>query len=116
MHLSEKISNLLFEIIRIMDKNLIINKIKENKELLRRNFSITRIGLFGSYSTGSSNEDSDIDLIYELEEGKRLGLKDVYQLEMFIKSLLNIDKVDLVNQKYVNPIIEDEIKRTVTYV
>lgn len=99
-----------------MNKNLIINKIKDNKDLLKKNFSITRIGLFGSYSTDSSNEDSDVDLIYELEEGKRLGLNDIYQLEMFIKNLLNIDKVDLVNQKYVNPIIEDEIKRTVIYV
>jgi len=116
LQLSKKTSNLLFEIITIMDKGLIINKIKESKELLKKDFSITKIGLFGSYSTGSSNEDSDIDLIYELEEGKRLGLKDVYQLETFIKGLLNIDKVDLVNQKYVNPIIEDEIKRTVIYV
>jgi hypothetical protein len=34
-------------------------------------------------------------------------------LEVFFKKLL---KVDLVNQKYVNPIIEDEIKKTVIYV
>ena len=99
-----------------MDKEMIINKIKNNKRVLERNFNIIKIGLFGSYSTDSSNEESDVDLIYELEEGKRLGFKDVYQLEVFIKDLLNIEKVDLVNHKYVNPIIEDEINKTVIYV
>lgn len=95
---------------------MIINKIKNNKNVLEKKFNIIKIGLFGSYSTDSSNEESDVDLIYELEEGKRLGFKDVYQLEIFIKDLLNIDKVDLVNHKYVNPIIEDEINKTVIYV
>ncbi|MEZ5041983.1 MAG: nucleotidyltransferase domain-containing protein [Saprospiraceae bacterium] len=99
-----------------MDKKMIINKIKNNKNVLEKKFNIIKIGLFGSYSTDSSNEESDVDLIYELEEGKRLGFKDVYQLEIFIKDLLNIDKVDLVNHKYVNPIIEDEINKTVIYV
>ena len=99
-----------------MDKEMIINKIKNNKRVLERNFNIIKIGLFGSYSTDSSNEESDVDLIYELEEGTRLGFKDVYQLEVFIKDLLNIEKVDLVNHKYVNPIIEDEINKTVIYV
>lgn len=99
-----------------MDKRIILDKIKANKNLLRKDFYINRIGLFGSYSTGSFNEESDVDLIYELEEGKRLGFKDVYQLESFIKQLLGIDKVDLVNHQYMNPIVEDDINKTVIYV
>jgi predicted nucleotidyltransferase len=96
-----------------MNKNEIINLISEKKKMLKKNFWITKIGLFGSFATDSSHEHSDVDLIYELEEGKRLGLKEVFSLEVFFKKLL---KVDLVNQKYVNPIIEDEIKKTVIYV
>jgi len=99
-----------------MDKEQIINKLRENKGVLEGTFYISRIGLFGSYSTDTFQEDSDVDLLYELKGGKRLGFKEVSSLEKYIKDLLNVEKVDLVNQKYVNPIIEDEIKKTVIYV
>ena len=57
-----------------------------------------------------------MDLIYELKEGKRLGFKEAYELEHYIKELLETEKVDLVNQKYLNPIFEEEIRKTVIYV
>jgi len=53
---------------------------------------------------------------YELKKGKRFGLKEIHLLEAYLKDLLNIDKVDLVNKKYINPIVEDEIHKTVIYV
>lgn len=99
-----------------MTRDLIIEKIRTQKEWLARSFHISRIGLFGSYAVGAPTDESDVDLIYELKDGKRLGYKDVFELEHYLKHLLNIDKVDLVNQRYVNPIIEDEIQKTVIYV
>ncbi len=99
-----------------MNQIEIINKLKANKGTLERNFSITKIGLFGSYSKGQPTTSSDVDLLYELEEGKRLGFKDVDELERFFKDMLQVDKVDLVNQNYLNPIIEEEIKKNITYV
>ena len=99
-----------------MDKAQIINILRKNKKVLKDNFNILKIGLFGSYSTNTFTENSDIDLIYELEEGKRMGLKKVYELETFLKRLLQIDKIDLINSKYVNPIIGNEIEKTVIYV
>lgn len=99
-----------------MTKEQIIKKIKEHIGTLENSFNISRIGLFGSYSTDTSHEESDVDLIYELKEGKRLGFKEAYELENYIKELLETEKVDLVNQKYLNPIFEDEINKTVIYV
>lgn len=99
-----------------MDKSFIVNILEENKEALEKNFSILKVGLFGSYSTNSFTEKSDIDIIYELKKGKRLGLKEVYELELFFKNLFKVDKIDLVNNEYVNPIIESEIRKTVIYV
>ena len=99
-----------------MDKRQIINRLRKNKQILRDNFSILRIGLFGSYSTDTFTEDSDIDIVYKLDEGKKMGLRDVYELEVFFKNLFQIDKIDLVNSKYMNPIIGNEIEKTVIYV
>ncbi len=99
-----------------MDQAQIINILRKNKEVLKDKFNILKIGLFGSYSTNTFTENSDIDLIYELEEGKKMGLREVYELETFFKRLFQIDKIDLVNSKYVNPIIGNEIEKTVIYV
>ncbi|KGE86758.1 nucleotidyltransferase family protein [Phaeodactylibacter xiamenensis] len=99
-----------------MDRNQIINKIRENRETLEKRFNISRIGLFGSYSTNTFHNESDIDLIYDLKEGIRLGFKESYELEEYIKELLEVETIDLVNHEYVNPIIEDEIDKTVIYV
>ena len=99
-----------------MNKDQIITELKEKKRFLKENFSILKVGLFGSYATNSNSEGSDIDIIYELENGKRMGLKEVYELELFFKNLFKIDKIDLVNSKYMNPIIGSEVEKTVIYV
>ena len=99
-----------------MNKEQIIQRLKDSKEALEVGFFISEIGLFGSYSTDASNKNSDVDLIYQVKKGKRLGFKEIYTLEKFIKDLLEVEKVDLVDQAYVNPIIENEIKKTVIYV
>ena len=99
-----------------MDKAQIINILRQNKEVLNDNFNILKIGLFGSYSTNTFTENSDIDIIYELEEGKRMGLREVYELEIFFKRLFQTDQIDLINIRYMNPIIGNEIEKTVIYV
>ncbi len=99
-----------------MDKSQIIKVLSNHKDILRKQFNILKIGLFGSYSTNSQNKDSDIDLVYQLEEGTYLGIKELFELELFFKNLFNISKIDLVNKKYINPIIENEMNKTVIYV
>jgi len=46
-----------------MDKNELIIKLKEFKEQVKRKYGVEKIILFGSYSRGIANEDSDVDLI-----------------------------------------------------
>ena len=99
-----------------MNKSLIISTLRSNKAILNQRFNISKLGLFGSYSTSTNSKESDIDIIYELKEGKRLGFMEVYELETFFKSLFEIDKIDLINSKYMNPIIENEMSKTVIYV
>ncbi len=99
-----------------LNKTNIIEALKSNKEILAKEFSILRIGLFGSYSTNTFTENSDIDLIYQLKEGQYLGLKEIVALEAFFKQMFKVEKIDLVNQQYLNPIIENGIRKTVIYV
>ena len=66
--------------------------------------------LFGSYSRGEENEDSDIDLLVELDYSEPIGLEFV-QMQLDLQQLLK-KKVDLVSErglsKYLRPVIEKE--------
>ena len=66
--------------------------------------------LFGSYSRGEQNDQSDIDLLVELDYSQPVGLEFI-QMQIDLQNLLN-QKVDLVSarglSKYIKPIIEKE--------
>lgn len=83
---------------------------------MEKRFNIFWIGFFGSYLINIFYNESDIDLIYDFKEGIRLGFKESYELEEYIKELLEVEMIDLVNYEYVNLIIEDEIDKMVIYV
>lgn len=97
-------------------KEDVLKILRKSKSHLNQKFKIMELGLFGSYSTGENTIESDIDIIYLLEDGNTLGISDINELEEFMKEILNIDKLDLVNKKYLNPIIELEIEDSLIYV
>ncbi|MEI7583648.1 nucleotidyltransferase domain-containing protein [Runella sp.] len=66
--------------------------------------------LFGSYVRGEATEESDVDLLVELDYSQRIGLHYV-QMIFDLEDLLH-KKVDLVSEeglsKYIRPYIEAE--------
>lgn len=66
--------------------------------------------LFGSYSRGNETEDSDVDLLVELDYSQPIGLEFI-QMQIDLQKLLS-KKVDLVSarglSKYIGPIIDKE--------
>ena len=68
--------------------------------------------LFGSYVRGDENENSDIDLLVELDYSQPIGLEFI-QMQIDLQNLLS-KKVDLVSargiSKYIKPILDKEKK------
>ncbi len=66
--------------------------------------------LFGSYVRNEAQNDSDVDLLIELDYSERIGLQFV-QMKFDLEQLLG-KKVDLVSSnaisKYIKPIIDSE--------
>jgi len=66
--------------------------------------------LFGSYVRGEANDQSDIDILVDLDYNQRIGLGFV-QMQIDLERLLQM-KVDLVSSnslsKYVRPYIEKD--------
>jgi len=78
---------------------------------LAKESGISYLALYGSYSRGEQNSNSDIDLLVEFE--KIPGLFSFIDIEQKFSTELGV-KVDLVTKnglsKYIRPYIQDDLK------
>jgi len=96
----------------MLTKKEILYKLKELKPILYKDFAVKEIGLFGSFSDESNTEDSDIDLLVELE--KPIGWK-FFSLELYLEKIFN-RKIDLVTKNAIKEQIRDSILHKIKYV
>lgn len=96
----------------MITKSEILSKLVELKPILYREYAVKEIGLFGSYSNDSYTEESDIDLLVELE--KPIGWR-FFTLELFLEKVFN-KKIDLVTTNALKEQIKDNILRQVNFV
>ena len=89
----------------------ILIKLKELKPMLYRDYSVKEIGLFGSFSDDSFNEESDIDILVELK--KPIGWK-FFSLEIYLEKIFN-RKIDLVTKNALKDQIKENILRKLKY-
>jgi len=75
----------------MLTKSDIISKLSELKPSLYRDYAVTKIGIFGSFVNATHNEDSDIDILVELE--RPIGWK-FFSLELYLEKIFS-RKVDL---------------------
>ena len=72
--------------------------------------TVLKAYLFGSYVSGKANNESDIDILVDLDYSQRIGLGFV-QMQIDLENLLKT-KVDLVSSnslsKYIKPYIDKE--------
>jgi predicted nucleotidyltransferase len=96
----------------MLTKDYILSKLTELKPTLYKEYAVKEIGLFGSFSDNTFSEDSDIDLLVELE--KPIGWK-YFSLEIFLESVFN-RKMDLVTKNALKKQIRDRILNQVNFV
>ena len=69
----------------------ILRFLAHSKSELERRFGVRRIGLYGSYASGTQQENSDVDLVVELKEPR---FDDLAGLHIFVEQALDC-KVDI---------------------
>jgi len=92
-------------------KHKIISKLREIKPFLEQEYSVKKIGLFGSFSNETYHNDSDIDILVEFE--KPIGWK-FFTLEIYLENIFN-RKIDLVTQNALKEQLKNEILKQVYY-
>ena len=96
----------------MLTKKEILFKLKELKPTLYQDYSVKEIGLFGSFSDDTNNEESDIDILVELE--KPIGWR-FFSLELYLEKIFN-RKIDLVTKNALKEQIKESILNKINYV
>lgn len=80
-----------------------------------RRFGVRRIGLFGSTARDEAQPDSDIDILVEFEPGHK-SFDNLMDLRFRLEELFPGQRVDLVLQSALKPMIRASIESSVRYV
>jgi predicted nucleotidyltransferase len=87
----------------------IIERLRQARPQLARDFGVKRIAVFGSYARGEQRADSDVDVLVEVDPS--IGLRFV-DLADRIEALLGV-RTDVVSRRAISPrhwaVIEKEL-------
>lgn len=90
-----------------------IQKLSDFKKKFGSQFGITKLGIFGSVARCENREDSDIDIVVEVQ---RPTLSLMYELNEALKALF-VCNVDLVRfRDSLRPLFKSNINKDVIYV
>jgi hypothetical protein len=97
------------------ERSNIISYLEANKERLMREYHLTKIGLFGSFSREQHSKTSDIDLVVEFEP----ETENLYSLKQNLRQEIQLifnRPVDICRLKYIKPIFRSQIHQDIQYV
>ena len=95
-----------------MNINIIKKKLKGSELILRKDFSVKEIGVFGSYVREEQTKKSDIDILVDFYNEP--SFFKFIALERYLSDLLGV-KVDLVMRKALKHYIGKHILKEVIY-
>lgn len=82
-------------------------KEKRNQILtIAKRYGAGKVRIFGSIARGEGKQDSDLDMLVELEPGR--SLLDIIAIKQDLEDLLDC-KVDVVTEAALSPYIRDEV-------
>ncbi len=86
--------------------------LKDDISLIRQYFSeqpVERAWLFGSYSRGEERKDSDVDILVEYSDSKRISLFAISRMTCALRNLIN-KRVDLVEADCLLPFARESVE------
>ncbi len=99
----------------MLTKEEILQYLFENKELFKTKYNITKLGVFGSFARDEQTEDSDIDIIIEMDR----NTEEIFEKKQELRSILKNKyhrKVDLCRERSIKPIFKNSILNEAIYV
>ena len=88
-------------------REAVLRVLRESKPSLEQEFPVWRLALFGSVARDEADEQSDVDILVEVEPSIGLGFVTLAER---LESLLG-HKVDLVSRRGIKPLLWERIER-----
>ena len=88
-------------------REAVLRVLRESKPSLEQEFPVWRLALFGSVARDEADEQSDVDILVEVEPSIGLGFVTLAER---LESLLG-HKVDLVSRRGIQPLLWKRIER-----
>ena len=83
-------------------------RLKVLNPVLKKNFSVDAIELFGSYVRGEQTEKSDLDVLVTFSEPNNVDLFKFIELRLLLKDELGVN-VDLIEKDTLKPRLKGQI-------
>lgn len=94
----------------MLTREEIVHLLREKHPYLAAEFGVSKVGLFGSYAQGQSDEFSDIDIVVEFE--RPLGFR-FFELADYLENLLG-RKVDVLTLAGIQNIRIERVAKSIT--
>jgi predicted nucleotidyltransferase len=91
---------------QLKDADYYIRILRQHLPEIKEKYSVSYLGVFGSYIRGEQTNESDLDVLVEFDEAP--GLFEYIELEYYLSDLLGV-KVDLVTRTGLKPNIGKHI-------
>lgn len=91
-----------------MDDSTALSRLRALEPELR-NSGVATLFLFGSVARGEASNESDVDLYFEQQSGRRMSLLDVIGIRQFLEDRLNLP-VDLILRDSLHPLLRADIE------
>lgn len=98
-----------------IDSVFILAALSSLRQRLREEFAISQIGLYGSFARNEQTPNSDIDLVFSVADNHFLSITERERLQRILRRRLG-RKLDLVNEKVMNPLVKYTMQKDVIYV
>jgi predicted nucleotidyltransferase len=91
---------------QLKDTDYFLKIFRQHFPEIKEKYSVSYLGIFGSYVRGEQTSESDLDVLVEFDE--KPGLFEYIELEDYLSDLLGV-KVDLVMKSALKPNIGKRI-------
>lgn len=92
-----------------MDRRQAASIVKQHAEVIRAR-GVTHLALFGSLARGDAGNQSDVDVVVDIEPGRKFSLIDLASLRVFLSDILACE-ADVVIREDLRPRFREEIER-----